>query len=183
MFPKPENKWARLLAYVTGLVTQKSLCSRTNTSQPRIGFPEPTFPARMRLSDPERSTLAESGNHSAGLRSSRSPVSPNERLSSPGTGDSLPANLTAPNYVLHQGGPHRTETGSAHCALRQRGNILCRYGIQSAPKRSKNTTWKDFIASHMTVLVGHQLLRRRGAHLARSHDLLHAVLMWNRAGL
>src|SRR5579864_6739836 len=34
------------------------------------------------------------------------------------------------------------------------GNILRRYGIQPAPKRSQNTTWKDFIASHLAVLAG-----------------------------
>ena len=34
------------------------------------------------------------------------------------------------------------------------GNILRRYGIPPAPKRSQNTTWKDFIASHMAVLAG-----------------------------
>jgi transposase InsO family protein len=34
------------------------------------------------------------------------------------------------------------------------GNILRRYGIAPAPKRSQNTTWKDFIASHMAVLAG-----------------------------
>src|ERR1700730_18372976 len=34
------------------------------------------------------------------------------------------------------------------------GNILRRYRIQPAPKRSQITTWKDFIASHMAVLEG-----------------------------
>ena len=34
------------------------------------------------------------------------------------------------------------------------GNLLRRYGIAPAPKRSQNTTWKDFIASHMAVLAG-----------------------------
>jgi putative transposase len=34
------------------------------------------------------------------------------------------------------------------------GNILRRYGIAPAPKRSQNTTWKDFIAAHMAVLAG-----------------------------
>src|SRR5260370_41373465 len=34
------------------------------------------------------------------------------------------------------------------------GNILRRYGIQPTPNRSQNTTWKDFIASHMSVLAG-----------------------------
>ena len=34
------------------------------------------------------------------------------------------------------------------------GNILRRHGIAPAPKRSQNTTWKDFIAVHMAVLAG-----------------------------
>ena len=38
------------------------------------------------------------------------------------------------------------------------GNILRRYGIRPAPKRSQHTTWKDFIASHMAVLAGTDLV-------------------------
>jgi transposase InsO family protein len=34
------------------------------------------------------------------------------------------------------------------------GNILRRHGISPAPKRSQNTTWMDFIRSHMAVLAG-----------------------------
>lgn len=34
------------------------------------------------------------------------------------------------------------------------GNILRRHGIAPAPKRSQNTSWKDFIAAHMAVLAG-----------------------------
>jgi putative transposase len=34
------------------------------------------------------------------------------------------------------------------------GNILRRYGLAPAPKRSQSTTWKQFIASHMDVLAG-----------------------------
>ena len=34
------------------------------------------------------------------------------------------------------------------------GNILRRYGIAPAPKRSQTTTWKQFIAAHMAVLAG-----------------------------
>lgn len=34
------------------------------------------------------------------------------------------------------------------------GNTLRRHGIAPAPKRSQITTWKDFIHSHMDVLVG-----------------------------
>ena len=34
------------------------------------------------------------------------------------------------------------------------GNILHRHGIPPAPERKKNTTWKDFIRAHMSVLAG-----------------------------
>src|ERR1700680_4694537 len=34
------------------------------------------------------------------------------------------------------------------------GNVLRRYGIQPAPKRSQTITWSDFIASHLAVLAG-----------------------------
>jgi hypothetical protein len=34
------------------------------------------------------------------------------------------------------------------------GNLLRRHGLAPAPKRSQNTNWKDFIASHMAVLAG-----------------------------
>jgi putative transposase len=33
------------------------------------------------------------------------------------------------------------------------GNILRRHGVGPAPKRSQNTTWKEFIRSHMAVLA------------------------------
>lgn len=34
------------------------------------------------------------------------------------------------------------------------GNILRRHGIEPAPKRSQNTTWREFIESDMAVLAG-----------------------------
>src|SRR5947208_12785688 len=56
----PDNKWARLLAYVTGLVNQKLLLQNEYLiAENRILRAH--LPARMRLSDPERSTLAEIG--------------------------------------------------------------------------------------------------------------------------
>src|SRR5712671_6841349 len=60
MFLMPDNKWARLLAYVTGLVNQKLLLQNEYLiAENRIHRAH--LPARMRLSDPERSTLAEIG--------------------------------------------------------------------------------------------------------------------------
>jgi len=56
----PENKWARLLAYITGMVNQKLLLQNEYlTAENRILRAH--LPARVRLSDPERSTLAEIG--------------------------------------------------------------------------------------------------------------------------
>jgi hypothetical protein len=34
------------------------------------------------------------------------------------------------------------------------GNILRRHGLSPAPKRKQAISWKDFIRSHMGVLVG-----------------------------
>src|SRR3979409_959673 len=60
MFLMPDNKWARLLAYVTGLVNQKLLLQNEYlAAENRILRAH--LPARIRLSDPERSTLAEIG--------------------------------------------------------------------------------------------------------------------------
>src|ERR1019366_1705315 len=73
-----------------------------NTSRPRIGFSEPIFPPEYAFRIPSDRPSLKSANGSAGLRFSRSPVSPNPTPSSPGTGGSLPANLTAPNYVLRR---------------------------------------------------------------------------------
>src|SRR6185295_12130694 len=60
MFLMPEHKWARLLAYVAGLVNQKLLLQNEYlAAENRILRAH--LPARIRLSDPERSTLAEIG--------------------------------------------------------------------------------------------------------------------------
>jgi len=56
----PDYKWARLLAYVSGLVNQKLLLQNEYlAAENRILRAQ--LPARIRLSDPERSTLAEIG--------------------------------------------------------------------------------------------------------------------------
>src|SRR5215470_7976608 len=60
MFLMPENKWARLLAYVTGLVNQRLLLQNEYLiAENRILRSH--LPTRLRLSDPQRSTLAEIG--------------------------------------------------------------------------------------------------------------------------
>jgi hypothetical protein len=70
MFLMPDNKWARLLAYVTGLVNQKLLLQNEYLiAENRVLRKH--LPARMRLSDPERSTSLRSANGSVALCSSR----------------------------------------------------------------------------------------------------------------
>src|SRR5258707_7854628 len=60
MFLMAENKWARLLAYVTGLVNQKLLLQNEYlAAENRILRAH--LPTRVHLSNPERSTLAEIG--------------------------------------------------------------------------------------------------------------------------
>ena len=55
-----DNKWARLLAYVTGLVNQQLLLQNEYlAAENRILRAH--LPTRLRLSDPQRSTLAEIG--------------------------------------------------------------------------------------------------------------------------
>src|SRR5215467_2124620 len=54
------NQWARLLAYVTGLINQELLLQNEYlAAENRILRAH--LPARLRLSDPERCTLAEIG--------------------------------------------------------------------------------------------------------------------------
>jgi len=54
-----DNKWARLRTYVTGLVNQSLLQCEYLVAENRILRSH--LSAKLRLSDPERSTLAEIG--------------------------------------------------------------------------------------------------------------------------
>ncbi len=68
-----DNKWARLLAYITGMVNQEMLLQNEYlAAENRILRAQ--LPKRLRLSDPERSTLAEIGRDSDVRHSCRSPA-------------------------------------------------------------------------------------------------------------
>src|SRR5260370_1598012 len=174
-----DNKWARLLAFVSGLVNQKlPLQNGYLAAENRIFRAH--LPARMRLSDPERSTLAE-----IGKRLGRATLEQVACVAKPDTVLAWYRRLIARKF---DGSKLRTSPGRpriapelealivrfarensgwgydrivgalanlGHAVSDQTvGNILRRYRIQPAPKRSQNTTWKDFIASHMSVLAG-----------------------------
>jgi transposase InsO family protein len=179
MFLMTDNKWARLLAYVTGLVNQKLLLQNEYlAAENRILRAH--LPARMRLSDPQRSTLAE-----IGKRIGRSALQQVACVAKPDTILAWYRRLIARKF---DGSKFRTSPGRprvapevealivrfarensgwgydrivgalanlGHAVSDQTvGNILRRHGIPPAPKRSQTTTWSDFIASHLAVLAG-----------------------------
>ena len=99
MLHAAKHKWARLLAYVTGLVNQNLLLQNEYlTAENRILRTH--LPVRMRLSDRERSTL-RSASGSEVVRFNRWPVLPNPIRPSRGIAVSLPASSTAPKTGLH----------------------------------------------------------------------------------
>ena len=174
-----DNKWAKMLAYVTGLVNQQLLLQNEYlAAENRILRAH--LPRRLRLTDPERSTLAE-----IGKRLGRRALKEVARVAQPDTILAWYARLIAQKF---DGSTHRSHLGRprigrevtdlivrmagensgwgydrivgalanlGHVVSDQTvGNVLRRYGIAPAPKRSQTTTWKQFIAAHMAVLAG-----------------------------
>lgn len=138
------------------------------------------LPARLRLSDPERSTLAE-----IGKRLGRKALAQVACVAKPDTILGWYRKLIAQKF---DGSKHRRYPGRPPIerkleALIVRmatensgwgydrivgalanlgytvpdqtvGSVLKGHGIPPAPKRSQNTTWKEFIQSHIAVLAG-----------------------------
>jgi hypothetical protein len=174
-----DNRWARLLAYVTGLVNQRLLLQcEYLVAENRILHSH--LSAKLRLSDPERSTLAEIGKrlgqkHLAEVACVAKPetilawyrrliarkLDGSQHRSYPGR-PRVDAGVEA--LIVRMGkensswGYNRIVGALAnlghHVSDQTIGNILKRHGIAPAPKRSQTTTWKDFISAHMTVLAG-----------------------------
>jgi putative transposase len=173
------KKWVQLLAYVTGSVNQELLLQNEYlAAENRILRAK--LPSRLRLSDPERATLAE-----IGKRLGRKALREVARVAQPDTILAWYRKLIARKF---DGSPYRQYPGRPRIrpelealvvrmarensgwgydrivgALANLGhrlsdqtvkNILRRHGIAPAPKRSQVTTWKDFLAAHMNVLAG-----------------------------
>ena len=171
--------WARLLAYVTGLVNQELLLKNEYlVAENRILRAH--LPTRLRLSDPERSTLAE-----IGKRLGRKKLDDVASTAKPDTILAWYRRLIARKFdgSRHRSYPGRPRIEAKVEALVVRfarenpswgydrivgalanlghqlsdqsvGNILRRHNIAPAPDRRRTTTWKEFIRRHMDVLVG-----------------------------
>jgi putative transposase len=174
-----DNKWARLLAYITGRINQELLLQNEYLiAENRILRSE--LPKRLRLSDPQRSTLAEIGNRLGrkGLQQVAFIAKPDTILAwyrrliaqkfdgskyrrVPGRPPVKPEveQLVVRMARENSGWGYDRIVGAlsnlGHEISDQTvGNILKRHGIAPAPKRSQTTTWKDFISTHMAVLAG-----------------------------
>ena len=179
MVTMQNNKWARLLAYVTGLVNQQLVLQNEYlAAENRIL--RSYLPARLRLSDPERSSLAEIGKRLGrrGLERVAGVAQPetilawyrrliarkfdgSKRRSYPGRPpiegeiEALIVRMARENSGW---GYDRIVGALANLGHRVSdqtvANVLRRYGIAPAPKRRQKTTWKEFISAHLAVLAG-----------------------------
>ena len=176
---KNRNHWARLPAYVTGLINQELLLQNEYlAAENRILRAH--LPVRLRLSDPARCTLAE-----IGKRLGRQALKKVACVAKP---DSILAWYR--RLIAHKfdGSQCRTYPGRPRISAEVQelvvrfarensgwgydriagalanlghpisdqsvGNILRRHDIAPAPKRGQTTTWKEFIRRHMDVLAG-----------------------------
>src|SRR4030095_304534 len=171
--------WARLVSFVTGLVNQELLL-RNEYLLAENRILRAHLPARLRLSDAERSTLAE-----IAKRLGRKALKDIARVAKPDTLFGWYQRLVAQKFdgSQHRAYPGRPRIASEIEALvvrfarenrswgydrivgalanlgyqvsdRTVGNILRRHDIAPAPQRSRGTTWKEFIQSHVDVLAG-----------------------------
>ena len=172
-------QWARLLAFVTGLVNQELLL-RNEYLAAENRVLRAHLPSRLRLSDPERSTLAEIARRLGrkALRDIACVAKPDTILgwyrrlvarkfdgsrqrSYPGRPRVSPEieELVVRFARENRGWGYDRIVGAlanlGHPVSDQTvGNILRRHNLAPAPERSRTTTWKEFIRSHMEVLAG-----------------------------
>jgi hypothetical protein len=170
---------ARLLAYVTGMVSQQLLLQNEYLlAENRILRAH--LPNRLLLTDPERSTLAV-----LGRRLGRQGLEPVASAAKPDTILAWFRKLVAQKFdgSGHRLYPGRPPIGRQITELIVRmarensgwgydriagaldnlghrvsdqtvGNVLRRFGIAPAPKRRQQMSWAEFIRSHRTVLAG-----------------------------
>jgi hypothetical protein len=164
---------------VTGLVNQELLLQNEYLAAENRILRSHLL-GRLRLTDPERSILAEIGKRLGRKLPDQVACVANPKPFSPGTEGWLLRSSMGPNIapiravalvsrdivalVIQMA---RENPGWGYDRIvgvlsnlghrvsdQMVGNIPRRYGIAPASKRSANTTWKDFIASHTCSLTG-----------------------------
>jgi putative transposase len=170
--------WKHLLAYITGTVDQELLLRNEYlVTENRILCNQ--LKGRVRLNDGERQALAEIGYRlgKQALQDVATIVKPDTILGwhrtlvakkfdgstqrqSPGRpkiDPELEALVVRMAQANRSWGYDRIVGALANLGLmvsdQTVGNILKRHGIPPAPERKKTTTWKEFIRTHMEVLV------------------------------
>src|ERR671935_570857 len=170
--------WKHLLAYITGTVDQELLLRNEYlVTENRILRHQIT--GRVRLTDAERKTLAEIGYKlgKQALVEVATIVKPetilgwhrtlvaqkfdgSQHRQSPGRpkiAEELEALIVRIAQENRSWGYDRIVGALANLGLtvsaQTVGNVLKRHGIPPAPERKTTTTWKEFIRTHMDVLV------------------------------
>jgi putative transposase len=170
--------WKHLLAYITGTVDQELLLRNEYlVTENRILRSQIT--GRVRLTDGERRTLAEIGQRlgKQALQEVASIVKPDTILAwhrklvaqkfdgstqrqapgRPRIAPDLEALIVRMAQENRSWGYDRIVGALANLGLtvsaQTVGNVLKRHGIAPAPERKTTTTWKEFIRTHMDVLV------------------------------
>jgi hypothetical protein len=170
--------WKQLLAYITGSVDQELLLRNAYlATENRILRQQ--LQGRVRLSDGERKTLAELGKQlgKKALEEVASIVTPetilawhrkliaqkfdgSQQRKAPGRPQ---INKELEDLVVRMAQENRSWGYDRIAGALQHlgytisdqtvGNILKRHGMLPAPERKKTTTWKEFIHTHMEILV------------------------------
>jgi Homeodomain-like domain len=189
--------WARILAFVTGMVDQELLARNEYlAAENRILKAQ----LKAKLSDAERATLAEIGH-----RMGRRVLGEVANVARPDTILSWYRKLVARKFdgskARRSPGEPRISREIERLIVRMAkenrdwgydwiagalanlgyevcdqtvGNVLQRHALPPAPKRKRTTTWAAFIRIHMALLVGTDFLTAEVLTL-RAGDLLRAV--------
>src|SRR5262245_47738957 len=170
--------WKQLLAYITGTVDQELLL-RNEYLVTENRLLRNQIKGRVRLTDAERKALAEIGSRlgKQALREVATIVKPETILGwhrklvaqkfdgsvqrkapgRPKVDPELEALIVRMAQENRSWGYNRIVGALANLGLivsdQTVGNVLKRHGIAPAPERQRTTTWKEFIRTHMDVLV------------------------------
>ena len=170
--------WARILAYVTGMVDQE-LLARNEYLVAENRILKARSNGRLKLSDAERATLGEIGN-----RLGRKVLGEVANVARPDTILAWYRKLVARNFhnskARRSPGRPRIKREVDQLIVRMArenrdwgyDNVLRRHALLPAPERRRTTTWAAFIRTHLALLVGTE---PPGGHCGDDHSSRRAV--------